>query len=321
MTEQNANWKKYSADELKALYEQDVKAGKTRLTQNEWTAKFLMEQTKAKAPSESDIIAARKPKGGQKDKPREKPAKKSKASGGKKAKKKSDAAPIEDSKPAPEAIPPEPQPSAHDDKTKLTSGLTAKQEMFVREYITDFNATRAAIAAGYSKKTASSIGHENLSKPEIQGFMKSLLRPKMEKLEVTAERILKEYENMAFANLADYLRKDEDGNVKTFDGLPSPEFDGVTRDQMAGLAGIEVVILPSFNEDEPNPIKVKMKLADKKAALDVLAKRHGVLKEVEPPSVNVNLNMNPDDLARRVAFMLQKASKNKAAPPDSKADK
>ena len=317
MTEQNENWKKYSADELKALYDQDKKAGKTKLTQNEWTARFLMEQTKAKAPSESDIIAARKPKGGKKDKPSEKPAKKSKASGGKKGRKKSDPAPQEASAPAAAVIPPEPEKPAPDDKSVLSSGLTAKQEMFVREYITDFNATRAAIAAGYSKKTAKSIGHENLTKPDIQSFMKSLLTPKLDKLEVTAERILKEYENMAFANLADYLLRDEDGNVKTFDGLPAPQFDGVTRDQMAGLAGIEVIIMPSFDEDEPNPVKIKMKLADKKAALDVLAKRHGVMKEVEPATVNVNMNMNPDDLARRVAFMLQKASKNKAAPPDS----
>ena len=36
--------------------------------------------------------------------------------------------------------------------------LTTKQEMFCREYIIDFNATQAAIRAGYSKKTADQSG-------------------------------------------------------------------------------------------------------------------------------------------------------------------
>ena len=45
--------------------------------------------------------------------------------------------------------------------------LTPKQRRFVEEYLIDLNATQAAIRTGYSKKTAYSIGQENLSKPEI----------------------------------------------------------------------------------------------------------------------------------------------------------
>lgn len=45
--------------------------------------------------------------------------------------------------------------------------LTPKQERFVEEYIKTGNATKAALAAGYSKRTAYSIGNENLKKPEI----------------------------------------------------------------------------------------------------------------------------------------------------------
>jgi phage terminase small subunit len=46
--------------------------------------------------------------------------------------------------------------------------LTAKQEMFVREYLVDLNATQAAIRAGYSTATAKDIGCENLAKPNIR---------------------------------------------------------------------------------------------------------------------------------------------------------
>jgi Phage terminase, small subunit len=43
-----------------------------------------------------------------------------------------------------------------------------KQRVFIAEYLKDFNATQAAIRAGYSPKTAYSIGQENLTKPEIK---------------------------------------------------------------------------------------------------------------------------------------------------------
>lgn len=46
--------------------------------------------------------------------------------------------------------------------------LTLKQQRFVDEYLIDFNATQAAIRAGYSEKTSYSIGQENLNKPEIK---------------------------------------------------------------------------------------------------------------------------------------------------------
>jgi phage terminase small subunit len=46
--------------------------------------------------------------------------------------------------------------------------LTAKQSKFVSEYLICFNATRAAIAAGYSKKTARSMGSQLLTHINIQ---------------------------------------------------------------------------------------------------------------------------------------------------------
>lgn len=46
--------------------------------------------------------------------------------------------------------------------------LTVKQQRFIDEYLKDYNATRAAIAAGYSEKVSYSIGWENLRKPEIR---------------------------------------------------------------------------------------------------------------------------------------------------------
>ena len=52
--------------------------------------------------------------------------------------------------------------------------LTDKQWAFVCEYPKDWNATQAAIRAGYSKKTAEAIGWENLRKHEIKAALKSV---------------------------------------------------------------------------------------------------------------------------------------------------
>lgn len=53
------------------------------------------------------------------------------------------------------------------DELIIDAELSAKQKKFIVEYLKDNNATQAAIRAGYSEKTAYSIGQENLRKPEI----------------------------------------------------------------------------------------------------------------------------------------------------------
>ena len=59
--------------------------------------------------------------------------------------------------------------------SKRTS-LTEKQRRFVDYYIQTANATKAAKLAGYSPKTAYSIGEENLRKPEIQRAIEKRLK-------------------------------------------------------------------------------------------------------------------------------------------------
>lgn len=49
--------------------------------------------------------------------------------------------------------------------------LTAKQRLFCDEYIKSGNAKGAALKAGYSAKTAYSIGNENLNKPELKSYI------------------------------------------------------------------------------------------------------------------------------------------------------
>lgn len=49
--------------------------------------------------------------------------------------------------------------------------LTLKQKKFADEYLISGNATEAAIKAGYAKRSARSIGQENLTKPDIKNYI------------------------------------------------------------------------------------------------------------------------------------------------------
>lgn len=68
--------------------------------------------------------------------------------------------------------------------------MTPKQQAFCDYYIASGNATEAAEKAGYSKKTAYSIGSENLNKPEIQSYIQERVLKAQKSRIATAEEIL-----------------------------------------------------------------------------------------------------------------------------------
>jgi phage terminase small subunit len=151
--------------------------------------------------------------------------------------------------------------------------LTPKQERFVREYLIDLNATQAAVRAGYSRKTAHSIGHENLRKPDIQRAIAQSQKTLATKLEVTAARIVAELAKIGFANMQDYMRVGADGD-------PCLDFSKVTRDQAAALCEVTVEdFKDGRGEDARDVRRVKFKLADKRAALVDLGRHLGLFKE------------------------------------------
>lgn len=79
--------------------------------------------------------------------------------------------------------------------------LTAKQQAFVYEYPVDFNATKAAIRAGYSERTAHAIGHENLKKPEIS----AAIDERVSELAMSAGEVLVRLGEQAKAAYAEYI--------------------------------------------------------------------------------------------------------------------
>ena len=148
--------------------------------------------------------------------------------------------------------------------------------MFVARYIKDPNATSAAIAAGYSERTARSIGSELLTNPNIAEAIRKAQFKLIHGLEVSAERVVRELARLAFSDARKFFR--EDGTAK--------DIGSIDDDSAAAIAGIEVFeeYTGSGETRELAGYTKKFKIADKGANLERLGKHLGLFKEASVPS-------------------------------------
>jgi len=155
--------------------------------------------------------------------------------------------------------------------------LTEKQVLFVAEYLRDYNATRAAMAVGYSKKTASQIGYQLLQKTSVQVEIKRQMDLVTMNLGITSQRVLLEYLKIAFADLSDYI---EFGQKEILVGVSRGgepikrkinTVDLIDKDQVDGTV---------IQEIRQGKSGVSIKLHDKMKALEKLEKYLDLLPDV-----------------------------------------
>ena len=77
--------------------------------------------------------------------------------------------------------------------------MTLKQRRFAREYVTDLNATRAAIRAGYSRKGAAVQGARLLRNAKVKAEVERLGKRKDAELGLSNERIMDKIADIAFS--------------------------------------------------------------------------------------------------------------------------
>ena len=80
----------------------------------------------------------------------------------------------------------------------MNKQLTRRQCRFVDELFVDYNATQAAIRAGYSARTASQIAYELLQKTSVARAVAARQGERLARLEATAEDVLLELKLIAF---------------------------------------------------------------------------------------------------------------------------
>lgn len=127
------------------------------------------------------------------------------------------------------------------------------------EYLVDLNATEAAKRAGYSEKTAYSIGFENLRKPEIQEAVQAAMDARAQRTEITQDRVLQELAAIGFSRATDFVQIDDKGRVLL------TATDDLTEEQKRTVASIK-----------EGKYGVELRLHDKLNALQLLGQHLGM---------------------------------------------
>jgi len=193
-----------------------------------------------------------------------------------------------------------------------TKQLSAKEALFVKEYLVDLNATQAYIRAGYSARTAMQCAHMALKKPHVQAAVQAEMQKRSERTEVTADRVLSELARMGFSNMLDYIKVDEYGGAQI-------DLSALTRDQASAIQEVTVDTYSERDGDEVLPVKrIKFKLVDKKGPLELIGRhlnmfpqRHELTGKNGGPIETKELS--PIERAKRIAFVLAKAKKETAS--------
>jgi phage terminase small subunit len=147
--------------------------------------------------------------------------------------------------------------------------MTLKQERFVAEYLVDRNATKAAERAGYSKKTAQEQGSRLLSNAMVAAAVAEGQAKLLEKVGITAERVLQEMGRLAFSDVSRLFTPE--GTLKPLSQL--------TADDSACIAGLEVIIKNAEAGDGHTDKVHKIKVWDKSKNLEMLGKHFGLFVE------------------------------------------
>lgn len=148
----------------------------------------------------------------------------------------------------------------------MASVLTDKQERFCYEYCIDYNATQAAIRAGYSSKTAAEIGRQTLNKRQIKDKIKQLQESLAETAGISALRVIQEHAKIAFSN-AGQIR---DGWMKLKD------FENLTDDEKACIQSVSTKTTKrNIDGEEVEDVFVNVKMYDKQKSLDSISKMLG----------------------------------------------
>lgn len=155
--------------------------------------------------------------------------------------------------------------------------LPENQARFCQEYLKDLNATQAAIRSGYSPKSSRIMASKLLSKGNIQIEVQRLMGLREKRTEISADKTLKEIAKLAFSNMMDYISIQDDGQA----------FVDLSKLEREQAAAIQEYTVDEYFEHDPEGEKgamrkikkIKVKLADKRAALELLARHLKLLND------------------------------------------
>lgn len=117
--------------------------------------------------------------------------------------------------------------------------LTAKQKIFVDEYLVDLNATRAykvAYPSCKKEETAAQAGSRLLRNVKVKEYIDKRMKDREKRTEITQDKVLKELAAIGFAVITDYVEVEDKGKYK--DVIIKATKD-ISPDKVAAIASIK----------------------------------------------------------------------------------
>lgn len=215
-------------------------------------------------------------------------------------------------------------PAIPSDGTKLPKPWNLKQVKFVHAYIANgHNATKAAITAGYGKKTATRIGSRLLTYVHISTAIGKETALAVERIKVDVDEVLTHHKAMAHSDIMDFVVLDQHGRPNL--DLRAAKAAGKTK----AIKSIEITELPPMtivsNGEvlQREVIKTKVTLHDKAKTNADLMRHLGIDGAPVVPAGGVTNNIqnniyvgaDPVEICKRVALMLFRGNLPKVNQP------
>ena len=172
--------------------------------------------------------------------------------------------------------------------------LTAKQKIFVDEYLVDLNATRAykvAYPSCKKEETASVNSSRMLRNAKVKEYIDKRMKDREIRTEITQDKVLQELAKIAFANGTDFAKVVQKSYKKpVFDDEGNPT--GELKEEV--YQDVEVVVTDQLPEDKKKAITaikstkfgIAIETGDKVKALELLGKHLGMFKERIEADIN-----------------------------------
>lgn len=167
--------------------------------------------------------------------------------------------------------------------------LSNKQQAFVNEYLVDFNATQAAIRAGYSVKTARQIGSKLLTKVDIS----TVVQAEIAERSMSADEVLLRLAEHARGDMGDFMAIGPLGFSLDLNGAKER---GITH-LIKKVKQKTTTFLSKNESDEDREVtETEIELYDAQAALVHLGRHHVLFTDKQEVAQRVyNVKLDGED--------------------------
>jgi phage terminase small subunit len=159
--------------------------------------------------------------------------------------------------------------------------LTRKQQVFIAEYLKTWNASEAARRAGYSVKTAGSIGQRLLKDVEIS----AAIQTRLAEVHMSSDEALKLLADMGRGDIGEVV--DNNGLLD----LRVAREKGMTKLLRKIKQKTVTRIGKSDDDDDVEIVEIEFEMYSAKDAIDTILKAGGKLKDTD---LTINVRLTDD---------------------------